>query len=104
MAAHAERLASMVDLGDALRPEHRADLSREIGEIAMQARRVADGLGERGLGRAAEVSAVIVARNQAAADRLAEMAATLDAMLAMFVIEAPVTAPEPENAMAAVGA
>jgi methyl-accepting chemotaxis protein len=90
----AERLASMVELGDALRPEHRSDLAREIGEIAVQARRVADGLGERGLGRAAEVSAVIVARNQAAADRLAEMAATLDAMLGMFVISAPAALPE----------
>jgi methyl-accepting chemotaxis protein len=89
MANNAERLASMIELGDAMRPEHRSDVAREIGEIAVQARRVADGLGERGLGRAAEVSAVIVARNQAAADRLAEMAATLEAMLGMFVLEAP---------------
>jgi methyl-accepting chemotaxis protein len=105
MANRAERLASMVELGDALRPEHRADLAREIGDIALQARKVAEGLGDKGLGRAAEVSSVIVARNQAAADRLAEMAATLDAMLAMFVIEAP-AAPTVAagNAMATAGA
>jgi methyl-accepting chemotaxis protein len=89
MANHAERLSSMVALGDSLRPEHRSELAREIGEIAVQARRVAEGLGDKGLGRAAEVSAVIVARNQAAADRLAEMAATLDAMLGMFTIGQP---------------
>jgi methyl-accepting chemotaxis protein len=93
MADHAERLSSMVELGDASRPEHRLELAREIAQIAAQARRVADGLGDKGLGRAAEVSAVIVARNQAAADRLAEMAATLNAMIGMFVIERPGAAP-----------
>ncbi|HZP28060.1 MAG TPA: methyl-accepting chemotaxis protein [Acidimicrobiia bacterium] len=87
MADHADRLASLVELGDPIRPEHQPELAREIAEIAAQARRVADGLGERGLGRAADVSAVIVARNQAAADRLSEMAATLNAMIGMFVVQ-----------------
>jgi methyl-accepting chemotaxis protein len=107
MANHAERLSSMVALGDSLRPEHRSELAREIGEIAVQARRVAEGLGDKGLGRAAEVSAVIVARNQAAADRLAEMAATLEAMLGMFTVEAPVeqrAEPPAERAAVPTGA
>ena len=37
--------------------------------------------------RAAHAGAVIAARSQATADRLAEMAGNLDAMIGMFVIE-----------------
>ena len=48
---------------------------------------VADGLGDQGLGRAAHASSVIAARSQATADRLAEMAGNLDAIIGMFVIE-----------------
>ena len=48
---------------------------------------VAEGLGDRGLGRAADASAVIVARSRATADRLAEMAGSLNAMIGLFVLE-----------------
>jgi methyl-accepting chemotaxis protein len=83
MAEHAERLASSAELGSELGPE----LTREIVELAHQARRVAEGMGDQGLGKAADVSAVIVARNRAAADRMARMAGTLNAMIGTFVIE-----------------
>ena len=86
MADQANHLVALVDEG-ALNGGNRAEIAREISQFARQARMVADGLGEQGLGRAAHAGAVIAARSQATADRLAEMAGNLDAMIGMFVID-----------------
>jgi methyl-accepting chemotaxis protein len=87
MLEHTDRLAALVGDSEAFGPYRSTELAREIEALAHQARVVADGLGDRGLGRVADASAVIVARSRATADRLAEMAGSLNAMIGLFVIE-----------------
>jgi len=97
MAAQANQLAGRMHDGP-LADAERAELAHEIEQFARQARMVADGLGDQGLGRAAHASSVIAARSQATADRLAEMAGNLDAIIGMFVIERAEVEPAREAA------